>query len=49
MGYSPWGRKELDATERLITRMYTLDAKREGFEESLIAKGLHWLVLQSFL
>ena len=49
MGYSPWGRKALDATEQPITRMHTLDAKREGFEESLVAKGLHWLALQSFL
>ena len=49
VGYSPWGRKELDATEQQITRMHTLDAKREGFEESLVAKGLHWLALQSFL
>ena len=41
MGYSPWGPKESDTTEQLITRMHTLDVKRRGFEESPVAKGLH--------
>ena len=40
-GYSPWGPKESDTTEQLITRMHTLDVKRRGFEESPVAKGLH--------
>ena len=41
MGYSPQGPQESDMTEQLITRMHALDVKRRGFEESLVAKGLH--------
>ena len=41
VGYSPRGPQESDMTEQLITRMHALDVKRRGFEESLVAKGLH--------
>ena len=36
MGYSPWGRKELDMTEQLTHTLILLHSRFFGFVEELI-------------
>ena len=41
MGYSPWGPKELDTTERLHVHIHQLYGRTEAQHESIMVKN--WL------